>query len=81
MGDVVKRMLITAGRYECFKEDIEKFGEKLETAVGTGGLDMKLVVDGYGVHDDPFLDFVAREKKLGELTPMIISWCADVFRS
>jgi len=81
MGGVVKKMLITAGRYECFKEDIERFGEQLETAARTGNLDMKLVVDEYGIHDDPFLDFMAGEKKLGELTPIIISWCRDAFRA
>jgi hypothetical protein len=42
-------------------------------------LDVRLVVDKYGVHDDPIFDFIAGEKKLGELTPMIISWCRDAF--
>ena len=76
VGDIVKKMLITVGRYECLREDIIKFGKHLES---TETLDVKLVVDKYGVHDDPFLDFVAREKKLGELTPMIVSWCREAF--
>ena len=76
MGTVVKRMLITAGRYECMMEDIVNFGNRLKTA---GDLEVKVVVDECGVHDDPFFDFIAREKKLGDLTPMIISWCRDAF--
>jgi acetyl esterase/lipase len=73
MGAVVKKMLITAGGHECMREDIIEFGKQVD------GPDVKVVVDEYGVHDDPFFDFIAREKKLGELTPMIISWCHDAF--
>jgi hypothetical protein len=73
MGAVVKKMLITAGRHECMREDIIKFGKQVD------GPDVRMVVDKYGVHDDPLFDFIAREKKLGELTPLIISWCHDAF--
>jgi acetyl esterase/lipase len=71
---VVKKMLITAGGHECMREDIIEFGKQVD------GPHVKVVVDKHGVHDDPFFDFIAGEKKLGELTPLIISWCHDAFR-
>jgi len=77
MGTATDRILITAGRYECLRDDIIKFGKHLEKAAGD--LDVKLVVDKYGVHDDPIFDFMAGEKKVGELTRIIISWCCDAF--
>ena len=76
MGAVVKRVLITAGRRECFRDDIIKFGKRLETV---NGMDVKLVVDKNGVHDDPFFDFTVGEKQPGELTGVVVSWCLDVF--
>jgi len=79
MGTIVKKVLITAGRHECLREDIIQFGKKVEMANERGDLDMKMVVDQHGVHDDPLFDFIGGEKKLGELTPMIISWCRDAF--
>ena len=79
IGGVVRRVLITAGRYECMRDDIIKFGKQLETASRRGDLDVRLVVDKHGVHDDPIFDFIAGEKRMGELTPMVISWCRDTF--
>jgi len=34
---------------------------------------LELVVDKFGVHDDPFFNFIAREEKLGEVTLKIVS--------
>lgn len=79
MGTVVRKVLITAGRHECLREDIIQFGKKVEMSNARGDLDMKMVVDQHGVHDDPLFDFIIGEKKLGELTPMMISWCRDAF--
>jgi len=75
MGAVVKRVLITAGRRECFRDDIIRFGKHLKTI---DGMEVKLVVDRNGVHDDPFFDFIVGEKQLGELTGVVVCWCRDV---
>ena len=80
MDTVVKKLLITAGRHECLREDIIRFGKKVEMANRRGHLDIQMVLDRHGVHDDPLFDFIGGEKKLGDLTPMIISWCRDAFK-
>lgn len=74
MGTITKEVLITAGRYECFREDIIDFAQKVESKV-----DVQLIVDKCGVHDDPLFDFIGRESKLGDVTDQIISWCHKMF--
>ncbi|KAF4611883.1 hypothetical protein D9613_003759 [Agrocybe pediades] len=75
--DLVESVLITAGGAECLKDDILEFADIL----GKAHKDTRLVVDRFGVHDDPFLDFLIGEKRLTELTPLIIQWVADRFQS
>ena len=41
MGTVVKRILITAGRRECLREDIIKFGQQLERVAHKGDMVVK----------------------------------------
>lgn len=74
MGAFTKGLLITAGRYECFRDDIIEFAQKVENEV-----DVQLIVDKCGVHDDPLFDFIGRESKLGDVTAQIISWCHNMF--
>jgi hypothetical protein len=32
-----------------------------------------------GVHNDPYYDFLVGEKKLSDLTPLIINWLSEGF--
>jgi hypothetical protein len=40
---------------------------------------VQLVVQNGGLHDDMFLDFMVKEKKLGTLTPLVVNWFAAGF--
>ncbi|KAH9476808.1 Acetyl-hydrolase [Psilocybe cubensis] len=73
---IVDRVLITGGGKECIRDDIVEFGE----AFCKEHSGAQLVIDEYGVHDDPFYDFLVGEKKLSELTPKILQWLAEGFK-
>jgi acetyl esterase/lipase len=74
---VVNRVLITGGDRECLRDDIRRFADKFSAHHPRA----KLVMQPYGVHNDPYFDFLAREKKLSELTPIIMEWLSEGFRS
>ncbi|KAJ7157755.1 hypothetical protein C8R46DRAFT_1112662, partial [Mycena filopes] len=67
---VVDRVLITMGTAELMRDDILEFSAVFKEyhATAKGGL-----------HEDMFLDFAAKEKKLGILTPLIVEWLAEGF--
>ncbi|KAJ7644532.1 Alpha/Beta hydrolase protein [Roridomyces roridus] len=69
---LVQRVLVTAGSFECMRDDITRLGEGLKTHHPN----VELVVQEGGLHDDMLLDFMMKESKLGSLTPLIISWIA-----
>lgn len=74
---VVDRVLITAGGHECLRDDIVEFADAFcKTHSGRA----ELVVDAFGVHDDPFNDFMLGEKVFAELTPTIVQWFIDGFQ-
>ncbi|KAJ3506309.1 hypothetical protein NLJ89_g6940 [Agrocybe chaxingu] len=76
VGNIVDKVLITAGGAESLRDDIVRFADRFGKAHG----DTKVVVDKFGVHNDPFLDFYAGEtKQLSELTPIILEWIKEVF--
>ncbi|KAF8154251.1 Alpha/Beta hydrolase protein [Crassisporium funariophilum] len=75
IGKTVDRVLITAGGAECLRDDIVEFSETFRKS----HRETKVVVDKFGVHDDPMYDFLAGETKLCELTPIIIQWYMDAF--
>lgn len=81
LDTITEKVLITAGGKECMRDDIVRFGERLASPSENINIEVKIVVDKWGVHDDPFFDFLAGERKLGELTPMIVLWCRDAFAS
>ncbi|KAJ7281837.1 Alpha/Beta hydrolase protein [Mycena rebaudengoi] len=72
---IANRVLITAGSVECLRDDIVIFGEGLKKHHPK----VELVVQKGGLHDDMFLDFFVKEKKLGSLTPLIVEWLAAGF--
>ncbi|KAF5376725.1 hypothetical protein D9615_007807 [Tricholomella constricta] len=70
---VVERVLVTAGDAECLRDEIVSFAENI--CKHHDGA--RFVLQKYGVHNDPFSDFLTREKKKGELTPLILEWFAE----
>ncbi|KAG6896778.1 hypothetical protein C0992_006128 [Termitomyces sp. T32_za158] len=66
----VSRILVTAGEVECLRDDIIQVSYKLSQ----NHSNVKLIVQENGVHNDPFYDFFAGEKNLGDLTPKILDW-------
>ncbi|KAJ7919913.1 hypothetical protein B0H13DRAFT_2656570 [Mycena leptocephala] len=60
------------GLREVKRDDVISVAERLEKH----HTNVELVVQEGGVHDDMFIDFFTREKKLGSLTPEVIRWLA-----
>ncbi|KAJ6602123.1 Alpha/Beta hydrolase protein [Mycena sp. CBHHK59/15] len=75
VDEVVERVLITAGAIECMRDDIVQVSEQLKRH----HQNVELVVQNGGLHDDMFLDFMVKEKKLGTLTPLVVNWVAAGF--
>ncbi|KAF7363151.1 Abhydrolase-3 domain-containing protein [Mycena venus] len=72
---LVERVLVTAGGAECMYDDITEF-----VGVFTKHhRDVEFAVQPGGLHEDPLLDFLIGEKKLGVLTPRIVDWIAAGF--
>jgi acetyl esterase/lipase len=69
----VKRILISAGDLEILRDAIVDYGKH----IGEHLKDTTIIVQENGIHDDPFLDFVVGEKKLGSLTPKILDWLEE----
>jgi len=63
LDTIIEKVLITAGGKECMRDDIVKFEERLTSPSENIGKDIevKMVVDKCGVHDDPFFNFSAGE--------------------
>ncbi|KAF5377907.1 hypothetical protein D9615_006790 [Tricholomella constricta] len=75
LDTAVQRVLITAGDAECLRDEIVVVAKEIcrhhEGA--------RYVVQQYGVHNDPYFDFLTMEKKKSELTPVILEWLAAGF--
>ncbi|KAJ7257170.1 Alpha/Beta hydrolase protein [Mycena haematopus] len=69
---LVERVLVTAGAAECMHDDIVQVGERLKRHHPN----VELVIQEGGLHDDMFLDFIVKEKKLGTLTRRVVDWLA-----
>ncbi|KAJ7079976.1 Alpha/Beta hydrolase protein [Mycena belliarum] len=72
---LVERVLVTAGGAECLRDDIVVFGEAFKRHHARA----ELVVQPDGLHEDPMLDFVLNEKKVGSVTPLLVEWLAAGF--
>ncbi|KAJ6506142.1 Alpha/Beta hydrolase protein [Mycena vulgaris] len=72
VNGLVRRILITAGSNECMRDDILQVGDRLKSHHPT----VEVVVQKGGLHDDMFFDFLAKEKNLGTLTPLVVKWLA-----
>ncbi|KAI3607123.1 alpha beta hydrolase fold protein [Moniliophthora roreri] len=76
LDKVVKRVFMSVGRDECFLDDIVKLDNRMKTYHS----DVKMVVQEYGVHCDPYIDFmIPGEKRFVELTGEVVDWVADGF--
>lgn len=72
---LVDRVLISAGARECLKNNISMFARKF--CVHHAGAELTVQADG--VHNDPYYDFLVAERKLSNLTPLIVNWLAQGF--
>ncbi|KAJ7777340.1 Alpha/Beta hydrolase protein [Mycena metata] len=72
---IVERVLITAGDAECMRDDIVEFSATFKKHHS----DTEFVVQKGGLHEDMYLDFFVKERKLGSLTPLIVEWLAAGF--
>jgi len=77
LDGVVERILITAGGHECLKDDIVEVAE----AIGKAHSKTRLLVDAKGMHDEPLADYTAGETRVGDLTPVIMEWFTESFKS
>ncbi|EIW76808.1 alpha beta-hydrolase [Coniophora puteana RWD-64-598 SS2] len=68
--DVVKKVFISAGEHECFRDDILTFAESWK---GIQGLDLTCFVEERGVHDSPVVDFEAGRPPT-KLLNAIVDW-------
>ena len=75
VAEVVDHVLITAGSNECLMDDIQTFAGKF--CVHHAGAEF--IVHEKGVHNDPYYDFLVAERRLSNLTPLIIDWLAGRF--
>ncbi|KAH9476881.1 Putative steryl acetyl hydrolase mug81 [Psilocybe cubensis] len=74
---VVKRILISAGDAEIFRDAIIKYTKTIEKH----HKDVTFFLEKHGVHDDPFLLFLVGEPNRGKLTPFIIDWLDKGFNA
>ncbi|KAG5641211.1 hypothetical protein DXG03_005759 [Asterophora parasitica] len=75
LDTIVDRVLITAGDAECLRDEIVVVAN--EICKQHDGA--RFVLQKYGVHNDPYFDFLTWEKQKGELTPIILEWFAAGF--
>ena len=80
VDNIVHRVWMSVGERECLRDDVLlvagmlKSGERqLSEEAGF----VTTVVHKDGVHNDQYLDFMAQETRLGELTPQIIGWLEE----
>ncbi|KAM6489316.1 Alpha/Beta hydrolase fold [Amanita muscaria] len=72
----VERFLITVSDKECMHDDITDFAHRFRRE----NKETQLVVQPDGVHDDPHLDFLVSQPKLGLLTHVIVDWLDEGFK-
>jgi len=78
----VESVLVYSGGGESMRDDIIEFAEKLKkTGTGVDGkkMETKLLLDEFGVHLEPMMDFFAGipEDKLGPVTKDIVAWVGE----
>ncbi|KAJ8088738.1 hypothetical protein PM082_013981 [Marasmius tenuissimus] len=71
----VERMLLVAGSDECFKKDIVKISGNIRKY----HTDAVLLIQQYGVHVEPYVDFLVGEKRLQTVTGDIVEWLVAGF--
>jgi acetyl esterase/lipase len=75
LDTAVDRVLVTTGSAECLRDSIEVFAKQI-CRDHDGAT---FLMQENGVHNDPFLDFFTKEKKLGKLTQSILEWFTTGF--
>ncbi|KAM6489315.1 Alpha/Beta hydrolase fold [Amanita muscaria] len=72
----VERFLITVGDKECLHDSIAEFVHRFRRE----NKETRFEIQPDGLHDDPLLDFLLSQPKLGVLTPMIVDWVQERFK-
>lgn len=65
-----RRVMITAGGNECMRDDIVRVGERLKSHHPN----VKVVVQDGGLHVDMIVDFMAKEKNIRPMAPLVVQW-------
>ncbi len=74
LGTSVGQILVTAGEWDFLREKSERLYERyLKPFHGNA----RFVLEKDGIHVTPIFDFIAKEKRLSDLTPLMIEWLAD----
>ncbi|KAJ8092418.1 hypothetical protein PM082_023873 [Marasmius tenuissimus] len=76
MERIVERVYITTGTAECLLDDALLLHERL-AGPGMQGVEVKMDIQDYGVHDDPIFDIGAGSKQLNAVGERIIDWLAE----
>lgn len=71
----VKRIFISAGGAEILRDEIIKYSEMVKQ----NHRDTTVYIQDFGIHTDPFFDFLVEEKNLGKLTPKIVDFLDSGF--
>jgi len=66
----IKRILITAGGVEALRDEIIKYANTIKKY----HKDVTFIVQENGAHNDPYTDFLVKEKNIGKLTATILDW-------
>jgi len=79
LPSTISSILISAGGGEALLDDIIQFGEILKSTTDGKAMETRVLVDDFGVHLDPMLDFFAGmpEDKLGSVTKDIVKWFGE----
>ncbi|KAK0230117.1 Alpha/Beta hydrolase protein [Armillaria fumosa] len=76
--EAVGRILVTAGEWDFLEENTRLFYEQRLKPLHR---DVKLVVEKEAEHISPILDFVLKEDVKSVLTPLMVEWLADTFKT
>lgn len=77
LENVVKRILISAGDAEVIRDAIIKYTKEVEKH----HKGLYFFLEERGVHCEPLLVFLTKDKDLGKLTPFVVDWLDQGFTS
>ncbi|KAF8154249.1 Alpha/Beta hydrolase protein [Crassisporium funariophilum] len=75
VGRCTRRVFITAGGVECLRDEIIRYQHTFRTRHH----DVTFIMQENGAHNDPYTDFLTKEKDLGVVTPRVLDWLEENF--